>query len=200
LYNAKYLVSIWSIHHPGLEPAGQHEGFLLYRNRTVQPRAFFVPRARGASDAEAESIMAAGAIDFRREILIDDTVISGPAFDTAATSSVIFNEISEERLEIEVDASASGWLFISDTYYPGWQATLDGRPVKIYRADICGRAIAVGPGRHRIELSFRSRSFGLGMWTSLASLVLIGGGLAFSYIRRRKKSAVGPRTQERIWT
>jgi uncharacterized membrane protein YfhO len=144
--------------------------------------------------------MAAGAIDFRREILIDDTVISGPAWDTAATASVIFNESSEERLEIEVDASASGWLFISDTYYPGWQATLDGRPVKIYRADICGRAIAVGPGRHRIELSFRSRSFGLGMWTSLASLVLIGGGLAFSYIRRRKKSAVGPRTQERIWT
>lgn len=191
-YNVKYLVSIWQIIHPELEPLGLDQGFQLYRNRSVQPRAFFVPQAISVSDEKAESLLLSGAVDLRRQVLLADTIFTGNAADTVSTAAVTMTELSGEHLVIEAETPGKGWIFLSDTYYPGWQAELDGRPVRIHRANICGRAIAVGPGRHRIEFSFRPRSYATGSRVSLLSLVLIGIGLGASLVRRKKAGHAGP--------
>jgi len=185
-YNVKYLISIWQIHHPDLEPLGQYQGFQIYRNRSSQPRAFFVPQAVAASDEKAESLFIAGAVDLRRQVFLADTVFTGTATDTIGIAAVSMTELSDHYLVIDAETPADGWIFLSDTYYPGWQAKLDGRPVKIYRANICGRAIAVGRGRHKIEFSFRSKSFSDGLRISLLALILIGIGLAVNLIRQKR--------------
>jgi hypothetical protein len=190
-YNVKYLVSIWRIVHPELEPLGQYQGFQIYLNRAAQPRAYFVPRAVAASDDKAESLFVSGAVDFRRQVLLADTIFTATAADTFGTAAVSMTEPSGERLVIEAETPADGWIFLSDTYYPGWQAKLDGRPVKIHRANICGRAIAVGPGKHRIEFSFRSKSYVTGSRISLLALVLIGAGLIVSAVRQKKTGPAG---------
>jgi len=184
-YNVKYLVSIWRIDHPELEPLGLFNGFQLYRNRSVQPRAFFVPQAVAASDEKAESLFVAGAVDLRRQVLLADTIFTGTATDTTGTAAISIIELSGERLVVDAETPADGWIFLSDTYYPGWRAELDGRPVQIHRANICGRAIAVGAGKHKIEFIFRSKTYLIGSRISLLALVLIGIGLIACLVRQK---------------
>ncbi len=69
-------------------------------------------------------------------------------------SSLAFNA------DPEVDSGAEGYLFLSDPFYPGWQAELDGEPVPILRADYAFRAVATPAGSgHTVTMTFRPASW-----------------------------------------
>lgn len=78
-----------------------------------------------------------------------------------------------ERVEIKVDAEAPGYLILTDSWYPGWEATIDGEPVPIYQADLLFRAVAVDAGHHRVVFVFRPVSLLIGAGMSLAGLVTL---------------------------
>jgi uncharacterized membrane protein YfhO len=64
------------------------------------------------------------------------------------------------RVAMEVESDGPGWLVLSDTFYPGWEATVDGRPAPIYQANGCVRAVPIETeGRHEVVLRFRPRPF-----------------------------------------
>lgn len=86
-------------------------------------------------------------------------------------------EASATRYRLHSDSTTGFWLFLADTYYPGWKATVDGAPVKIYAAQVLGKAIFVPAGKHRLKIYFQSDSFRLGALVSalaIATLVLLG--------------------------
>lgn len=66
------------------------------------------------------------------------------------------------RLVIDAELGAPGLVVISEITYPGWQASVDGRPARIYEADGVLRAVRVPAGSHRIEMRFDPLSFKLG--------------------------------------
>lgn len=69
------------------------------------------------------------------------------------------------RLEISADVPAAAkWLIYSDVWHPDWQATDNGSPIKIYRANLAYKAIPVTPGQHVIEFHFFSRVIDLLYW------------------------------------
>ncbi|MCS6912906.1 MAG: hypothetical protein RMK29_05155 [Myxococcales bacterium] len=59
----------------------------------------------------------------------------------------------------EIDAPTEGLVVSNEVYYPGWEATVDGQPARVLRANYLLRAVLVGPGHHVIEWRFRPRSF-----------------------------------------
>ena len=72
-------------------------------------------------------------------------------------------------------ASAPGYVLLSDAWYPGWTARLDGAAAPIHRADLIFRAVQVDAGTHQIVLEYRPTTFYVGAAVSaLAALVLIG--------------------------
>ena len=81
-----------------------------------------------------------------------------------------------EQVEIDVTAGTPGFLILSDAWYPGWEASVDGELVPIHRADILFRAVALDAGRHKVVFSFRPASLTIGAGVSLAGLLglLIG--------------------------
>jgi uncharacterized membrane protein YfhO len=81
-----------------------------------------------------------------------------------------------------VSSSADGLLVVSQPYYPGWRAQLDGQPVPILRVDYLLQGISMPAGVHRVDLSFR-----LSPWSASLSLVVLAGclgGLFLTYRRR----------------
>ena len=68
---------------------------------------------------------------------------------------------------------APALLVLSETYYPGWQATLDGQPVPLLRADYVLRAVPVPAGEHTVELIFRPLTFTVGAIISAITIIAL---------------------------
>jgi uncharacterized membrane protein YfhO len=86
---------------------------------------------------------------------------------------------SPEHYQVDMEASEPGFLFLADANYPGWQARVDGEAAPVYSANALGKAVPVSAGSHRVELFFRSKSFGLGLRLTLVTSGLIVVGLIF---------------------
>src|SRR5258708_32332663 len=67
-------------------------------------------------------------------------------------------------------------LSIAQVYYPGWQASVDGQPAPILRADTAFMALALPAGQHTVQLAFRPASYTLGAGLSIVTLILVGLG------------------------
>ncbi len=74
-------------------------------------------------------------------------------------------------MQMETQSPVDGLLIVSEICYPGWKATLDGKPVTLLCADGILRAIPVPAGSHTVELRFAPNSFRLGMGLSVLALV-----------------------------
>ena len=140
------------------------------------------------SDPRFRVLHAAVWADGERESL---RVVTDPAFDPAAT--VVLEEelpplarppagaeervqvVAEtpERITLDVTLASPGLLVVSDTWYPGWRARVDGETARILRADHAFRALALTAGAHRVELAYAPLSFRLGAALSALGLALV---------------------------
>ena len=64
-------------------------------------------------------------------------------------------------------------VVLADLYYPGWEATDNGRPVRILRANTICRAVALGVGQHTLRFVYRPQGFTRGLWIAAATLLVL---------------------------
>ncbi|MBI2303837.1 MAG: YfhO family protein [Chloroflexi bacterium] len=159
----------------------------IYQNEDFFPRAFFVPRYEVISDGE-EILQRLQAPDFdpREVVILEKTPPTGQGGGQSATGEVAITHYSPNRLELRVNAQGNGFLVLSEVYYPGWKAYVDGRETEIYRGDFLFRTIFVPGGDHKVELTFQPVTFYLGAKISIVSFLIFVGGLVFVLIRKRR--------------
>jgi len=94
-----------------------------------------------------------------------------------------------DRVVIEVESGLGGILTLSDTYYPGWQAFVDGVEVPILRTYTTLRGVAIGPGHHFVNFKFSPGTFWalLGLSGAFMAFLLLGvmWALALRYREER---------------
>jgi uncharacterized membrane protein YfhO len=98
---------------------------------------------------------------------------------------VSFVEYGPRRVRLGVHAPRDCWLFLGDTWYPGWVATVDGKVTPIYRANIAGRAVHLPRGASEVVFTYASRSLRVGTMAALLGVVLLGVTVALPRRRRR---------------
>jgi hypothetical protein len=150
----------------------------IYENLDVLPRAFIVHEAEAAPDDEtALSLMQDSAFDPAMELVLSANEGAALAGKDAVLSqggeSARVTHYAPERVEIELNADSPGYLVLTDAWYPGWEATVNGKPVPILRADLLFRAVAVDAGKHRVVFTFRPASLRVGATISLMALVVL---------------------------
>jgi hypothetical protein len=129
-------------------------------------------------------------IDPRNEILLEEDVL--PDGPRAAFRPADIVEYTANRVCIEVETSRPGYLFLSDVWYPGWSADIDGEPVAVLRANLAFRAVPLPPGRHRVTFRYQPPGLALGSLIALLTAgVLIAGLLpsAFSSSGERRSTS-----------
>jgi hypothetical protein len=155
----------------------------IYENVDVLPRAFVVHTIRSAAnDAEALSVMQSADFDLAGEVVLVGDQGSGlgnQATDHPVTLSPCHLVTYEpERVVVETSVEQASTLVLTDAYYPGWIATVDGQPALIERADVLFRAVQVPAGQHRVEFRYEPQSFTIGAIISIGAwLLLIGAAL-----------------------
>jgi len=139
-----------------------------------RPRASFVREYAVEQRPErAWSLVASGQSDWSRRVLLDREPTPRP--DGAGGRFVVASlaEDAPERVVAEVSADAGGILVLTDLAYPGWTASVDGRPAPLLTADGFFRAVAIPAGSHRVTFRYRPLSFYVGSGVSLVALVLL---------------------------
>lgn len=140
----------------------------LYRSGTALPRAFVVHTARRATDEEAQAAFVDPAQPLRHTALLSEgEPLEGPGCE-GSTARVTRSGLS--WVEVAVESCGPGYLLLSDSHYPGWEATLDGNPVPVHRANAVMRAVRVPPGAHSVRFDYRPGSFRLGALVSVLAL------------------------------
>ncbi|HKP51897.1 MAG TPA: YfhO family protein [Chloroflexia bacterium] len=174
------------------------EGFEIYRNRNALPRAFLVHEARIEPDRiEGIEVTRRFDVDPRHTVLLPSgqetpSDLKGTAEspqEGEGAEAVRATHYSANRVELEVQVNAPGWVVLVDTWYPGWEATLNSQPVAIEKAFYAYRAVKVGQGKQTIVMQFRPPTWVWGRWLSLLTLAgaLVGLVGLFVMVRRRRR-------------
>jgi hypothetical protein len=107
----------------------------------------------------------------------------------AAPGRVLAVQRGLESLRVEADAGADGTLVVADAWWPGWEATLDGARVPVFRADALVRAVRWPAGRHVLEMRYRPPEVGTGLAVSAAGLGAVALWAAALRRRARRRGA-----------
>ena len=182
---------------PALQLLERRESVSVYENRVALPRAFYVPRVEVVRDPGLLlDRLASEGHRPRRVALIEEPPTDGfMGLGPPGTGSVEIVASLGEELVIDVLASQAGFLFVSDQYYPGWEATVDGAAAPIHRANYAFRAVRVPEGESTVVFRYRPASLRVGAAVSGISLLAVVVYLIGDAARRRrdgKRSASGP--------
>lgn len=184
LMNVKHVVTRQELSDARFRKVYESRHYSIYENGAFLPRVLVVPIAEPAPRATDWDIirrLAGEGFDPRRRVLLEEMPEEG--FSPSSRQEIGSAQIvsySPGRVVIEADLEEDGFLVLLDTIYPGWQASVDGAPSKIYQADYLFRAVLLQEGTHTIEFVYNPLSFKLGLAVSSAMLALI----CFTFIVR----------------
>jgi hypothetical protein len=143
----------------------------IYENLDALPRAFVVPQMMGVgNDAAALTAMNDPDFDPAKVVVLNGTVGVGHAQAAHLSYEANITSYASERIVIETTGEDDGWLVLTDAWYPGWRATVDGVPAEIVRADVLFRGVQVPAGPHRVEFTYAPMSFLVGAGMSVLTL------------------------------
>jgi hypothetical protein len=162
---------------PGAPPHAVHEPSWdpqlgVWENPHVLPRAYVVHHATVLPDdaAQARALL---HLDPRSDVILDAAPSPAPAGIGFTPARI--TRLERKRVTIEADSPTAGILVLSDAWYPGWRVTVDGNPAPLLRADYALRGVALPPGKHTVEFTFRSRPAQLGLLLSAVGVLCLLG-------------------------
>jgi len=175
LMNAKYRIAVDQ----------EKRSMSLQEATGYAPRAFMVYRSYVASSTEdAESHIASETFDPMREAVFEEAP-PGPAPEPPAAAGApepsweaAITSYDLNVIRLRVSTGAAGYLILSEVWYPGWRASVDGADAPVLKADWCLRAVPLAAGTHEVTVEFTPSSFRTGSWISGISLVLALAGFA----------------------
>lgn len=159
----------------------QKEKWKVYENLKALPRVFLVNDYLVLKDDE-EIIKKIFSPDFdlSRTVIIESEIPSDLRLAKGNLGKAEIVSYTPNKVVIETSSDSDSFLFLSDSFYPGWKAYLDGGSIEIYRADYAFRAVPVPKGEHQVIFSYEPNSF---KWGMLISGVTFLGILGFSLFK-----------------
>lgn len=171
----------------------QKDNFKIYENLNALPRVkLFYDWKVISDDAEIISTLYDQQFNPHEQVILernpgikvtsDDASLYNTSHGVRMNSSEV--EKREEKIatitqykpnfvELQTQTPTPAILLLTDSFYFGWKATIDGRPAEILRANYTFRAIELPEGSHKVNFYYNPESFRWGRVVSLTSLFLI---------------------------
>jgi len=111
---------------------------------------------------------------------------SGQPLHTQPTSALSILQYDLDTVTIGVKTDQPGYLVLSDAYYPGWQATVDGQPAAIERANYAFRAVYVPAGEHGVQFIFKPLIWKVGLGVSGVTLLVLAVWAGWRWKRSKR--------------
>jgi len=190
------------------EHIGDQDGVTVYRNNNAVPRAFI------ASDVHRVETMNAAILylqsrgrrlqngttkvdrfDPQNQAVVEaqslPEVLQAAASRNKASRPATIVSYASDRIEVQVPAGAPGLLVLTDTFYPGWVATVNGKAEKILPTDVAFRGVALGPDASTVVFRYRPRTGILGITIALLGVLAFLITACVLHYRSRQQSSEG---------
>jgi len=157
----------------------QFEDIYIHENYDVYPRAFFVNNFKTVEkDTAQEYLLKNPDFNLRQNVILEEKLSNESINKLKLSKDNKINNaniISYEANNVLIKTSNSdaSILILTDVYYPGWKAFIDGTETKIYRADGLVKAIFVPEGEHTIEFVYLPESYNTGITISIITVLIL---------------------------
>ena len=158
----------------------------VYENPSVLPRAFLVYQVEYVSSyQQAQEALSQPDFDPLSRVVLEKEIPFSPR-EGRGTARI--QEYQPNRVVVETQSDTPGILVLTDVFYPGWTAHIDGKATTLYRGNGLVRAVMVDKGDHKVVMSYFPRSFALGLVVALLAGVAC---LALMFRKRNQEGLSG---------
>jgi hypothetical protein len=186
MYGMNYAVSRTSTR------AGQQEmftgktGIKIWHTPDTFPRAWTVHQTITApNDSAGVEMMHDERIDLRTTAVM---VKTQPALAQCGSEDRVTGYYENaSQVWVDVRMACKGLLIVSDNWYPGWRAEVDGRPAEVWKVNTVIRGVVVDAGVHKVAMRYRPLSVYFGFAFTLV-------GLAAAVVLQRRRETDGADT------
>jgi hypothetical protein len=147
-------------------------GVQLLERSSRLPRAWIVHDVRSVSEGDAIQLLRFGGLDFTETALVEGPVPPLGQPPEGASEPVTLKVNEPGHVSVVVKAATPGLVVLSQAYYPGWKAYVDGKEVDAYATDHVLIGVPFPAGEHTLELRFQSRPLKIGLGISVLSLLV----------------------------
>jgi hypothetical protein len=173
----------------------------LYRERGTLPRIYAAP-AIHLTYSDEQALEAISSPTFNPE---QRAVVTVPtptatneegehrhrpllvALQSAAAGSAEFeanfSDYEPDVVRATVRTGSRLMIIFNELYYPGWEVSVDGKSVPLWKVNYAFRGVMVAPGEHEVEMRFESPAFELGKGITMATLLLSTGLSVFLLLK-----------------
>src|SRR5262249_297731 len=149
----------------------------IFENQNAVPRAAIVERVRVIGNGQ-DLIGELKKPEFnpRSQVFLEeDPDLKVSSIPLEASASIV--DSSAETVQIRVNTNKDSVLVLADSYFPGWEAFVDQKPERIYRANYSFRAVVLKAGKHDVVFQYTPPEFragvvlmcfGLACWIAIA--------------------------------
>lgn len=153
----------------------EDDEFVIYEYKNAYPRVFIVGDYKIAvNNQKILDLIYSKDIDLKKTVILEEN----PNLQTKkphGNGNAKIIKYSPNKVEIKTETDNEGILFLSDNYFPGWQAVVDGKNTKIYRANYSFRSIVVPSGTHTVVFEYKPLSLYAGVGVSILGILLLTG-------------------------
>jgi hypothetical protein len=186
LMNVRYIVAERDITDAGLQHVFVEGERSVFQMGDPFERAWLVSAVEVIPDNQrALARLASDDFELRTTAIVEKPLETRLA--EATTSTVTETDFSATHLNLAINATGPHLLVLSQVYYPGWQARLDGQPVELRRVNLVQQGLVVPVGEHQIQLNFWPTSFVWGAVISVVALIICAAGLLIAFLKRSKR-------------
>ncbi len=168
LANVKYVISQEPLDRdPDLKEHVEKVNDLVYRIKGFVPRAWVVGKVRKIKEGTVEMLIN-GSFDPK------ESVLGEISFDHTE-NGVPYGEIDRiaydqnGRIQILARLLKPGILILSESTYPGWKVSVNGRESACLWLDLLFQGVALDAGEHHIVFHFRPQHFTFFSWVTIVS-------------------------------
>lgn len=138
--------------------------YQILENTNAYPRAYLVGNLEVKSDPqEILDAMFNPSVDLRNSAVIEKKGLHSEI----GSGSASIEMYKSNFIQINTSSSNNSFLVLSDPYYPGWKAKVNGVNSEIYRTNFAFRGVFVPSGVNTVEFYYSPMSFRLGIYTAI---------------------------------
>ncbi len=175
LMSVKYIVTREDFNTKLLKKKKDYDGLKIYENIGFLPRCYFSASLKPFGDDPAAHKYLTGN-EFNPHL---ETVVIKPGLFwdgkiiKSGKNTVLMQEEGPNKIRVRAELVNSGAVVLTDTFFPGWQAYIDGKNTEILLANGLFRSILSPPGKHEIVFKYEPLSLRLGVAITTITILVV---------------------------